>query len=497
MGRLTRKVGIVALGRGANALAVYAVYALAARTWDKVQCEVFAAVWVLSNALVPIFLIGLPTAVLYFFPRRENTRGLALQAGSCALSSAIILGGLLHLAGSELFAILHGDEGPPPGMNEPLAAFIPYAVALVAGGVLDAVLIAAERAHWQALLGLGSSVGLVAAAAVGYAWGLTTAEVLGLISCVGLLRLAAAYVLVYRVVGSGAHWGADGWRELLSYTRPIAMNDAVGALSRTVDRIVILYFFTHETFAEYHFGAVEVPISLLLAAVVTVLVPEVSALYQRGDRQAIAHLWRQAVSRLALIALPLFCFLFAFADVFIAWYLPAEYAASTWVFRIFLLSLPLRCAVYNPLLVGMGKASWALWGSLFDLAFNAALSVGLVLWLTQSGSAWAYLGPAIATVVATYAQVAFLVGAIAIHLRWTWSELLPWSGLVRLALIGLVASGASRWVSQWLELGAMMQLCLGGTLCALATLALLGADPHHRHALRSLISALYSSKAAR
>ena len=301
MGRLTRKVGLVALGRGANALAVYAVYALAARTWDKVQCEVFAAVWVLSNALVPIFLIGLPTAVLYFFPRRENTRGLALQAGSCALGSAIILGVLLHLAGSGLFAILHGDEGPPPGMNEPLAAFIPYAVALVAGGVLDAVLIAAERAHWQALLGLGASVGLVAAAAMGYAWGLTTAEVLGLISCVGLLRLAAAYVLVYRVVGSGAHWDADGWRELLSYTRPIAMNDAVGALSRTVDRIVILYFFTHETFAEYHFGAVEVPISLLLAAVVTVLVPEVSALYQRGDRQAIAHLWRQAVSRLALI----------------------------------------------------------------------------------------------------------------------------------------------------------------------------------------------------
>ena len=182
MGRLTRKVGIVALGRGANALAVYAVYALAARTWDKVQCEVFAAIWVLSNALVPIFLIGLPTAVLYFFPRRENARGLALQAGSCALGSALILGGLLHLAGSELFAILHGDEGPPPGMDEPLAAFIPYAVALVAGGVLDAVLIAAERAHWQALLGLGSSVGLVAAAAVGYAWGLTTAEVLGLIS---------------------------------------------------------------------------------------------------------------------------------------------------------------------------------------------------------------------------------------------------------------------------------------------------------------------------
>ena len=497
MGRLTRKVGLVALGRGANALAIYAVYALAARTWDKAHCEVFAALWVLSNALVPIFLIGLPTAVLYFFPRRENTRGLALQAGCCALGSALFLGGLLHVAGIELFAILRGDGGAPPGMEDPLAAFIPYVVALVAGGVLDAVLVAAERAHWQALLGLGSSVGLVAAAAMGYAWGWTTSEVLCLISCVGVLRLAASYALVYHAVGFVAHRRADGWRELLLYSRPIAMNDAVGALSRSVDRVVILYFFTHDTFAEYHFGAVEVPISLLLAAVVSVLVPEVSALYQRGDQQAIAELWRRAVSRLALVALPLFCFLFAFADVFIAWYLPPEYAASTWVFRIFLLSLPLRCAVYNPLLVGMGKASWALWGSLFDLTLNAALSIGLVLWLTHYVSAWAYLGPAIATVVATYAQVAFLVGAIAIHLRWTWSELLPWSALFRLVLVGLMASGGARWVSQWIELGALMQLGLGGALCALTTVALLSADPHHRRTLRTLISAFYPSKAAR
>ena len=261
------------------------MYALAARTWDKVQCEVFAAVWVLSNALVPIFLIGLPTAVLYFFPRRENTRGLALQAGSCALGAAIILGGFLHLAGSELFAILHGDEGPPPGMNEPLAAFILRGCPCSGWSLRRG----ADRCRTGTLAdatGIGVFRRSRGCGRCGLRLGIDYGRGSGTyLSCVGLLRLAAAYVLVYRVVGSGAHWGADGWRELLSSPRPIAMNDAVGALSRTVDRIVILYFFTHETFAEYHFGAVEVPISLLLAAVVTVLVPEVSALYQRGDRR--------------------------------------------------------------------------------------------------------------------------------------------------------------------------------------------------------------------
>lgn len=491
MGRLTRKVGLVAVGRAANAMAIYAVYALAARTWDKVQCEVFAALWVLSNALVPIFLIGLPTAVLYFFPLRKDTRRLALQAGSAALLSALCLGAILYGAGIELFAVLNGREGLPPGMEAPLVAFIPYVVALVAGGVLDALLIASDRAHWQALLSIGSGTGLVAAAALGYALALSPAQVMAVISLVGVLRLVVAYGLVHRAVPTTtSEESGDGWRVLLGYSRPIALNDAVGALSRTIDRLVILYFFSHETFAEYHFGAVEVPISLLLAAVVTVLVPEISALYRAGNKAAIADLWRQAVTRLALIVLPLFCFLFAFADAFIGWYLPEEYGASIWVFRIFLLALPLRCAVYNPLLVGMGKAAWALWGSLGDLALNAALSVALVLWLNAASSPWAFLGPALATVLATYVQVAFLVALIALHLGWSWAQLLPWAALARFALGGMLAAGIARWISAWGGEQAVAQLMLGGMVFVSVMGGVLFSNGEDRRGIGALLAQL-------
>lgn len=497
MGRLTRKVGVVALGRAANVLAMYAMYGLAARTWDKAQCEVFAAMWVLSNALVPIFSLGLPTAVLYFFPRRDDVRGLALQGMGTALLAALLLGGILCALGLSLLSILHGEDGLPPGIEEPLALFIPYAVALVAGGVCDALLVAAERAHWQAALNMGTALGLVGAAALGLQVGLQPAQVLGLISLVGLLRLVAAYALVYRALGAGQWRAGEGWSALLAYSRPIALNDAVGALSRAVDRMVILYFFTHDVFAEYHFGAVEVPISLLLAAVVSVLVPEVSRLYQSGQMQAIARLWRQAVSRLALVALPLFCFLFAFADLFIGCYLPAGYESSVWVFRVFLLSLPLRCAVYNPLLVGMGKASWALWGSLGDLVLNAALSVGLVLWLQGHWTPWAFLGPAMATVMATYLQVFFLVGAIAVHLRWSWSDLLPWSELFHVALAGALAAAAARWVVGWSAAAAWGQLLAGGGVYVLALGAALCCSRSQRQSLRDLYAAIVGGQGTR
>ena len=232
--------------------------------------------------------------------------------------------------------------------------------------------------------------------------------------------------------------------ELVRYSLPIAANDGVGSLSRSVDRLVVMYFFSTETFGIYHVGAIEVPVALLLAAATTVLIPEVSRLYSEGRGDAIAALWKGAVGRLALITVPLFFFLFAFAGVIIGMYLPESFARSELVFRLFLLALPLRCAVYNPLLVGMGKAKWALWGGLGDLGVNLTLSVVFVqLLLTGGRDGLAMLGPAAATVMATYLQVGFLLLVIGHHLRRSLWELLPWARLVRVCAVSAAAALAA------------------------------------------------------
>lgn len=487
-GRLTRKIGIVALGRAANIFAIYAVYALAARSWDKEVCGFFQAVWVLSNTLVPIFLVGLPTAVLYFFPRRENTRALALQAALCLLVSALLLSGTLYWGGGALFVFLGGLSTAETPVAQYIIAFIPYVFALVAGGCIDSLLIAGERQVWQAWLGLTTAIAMVAASALGMLWALEPQQVLAAFSALGLVRLTLGYGLVKRMLRVGVWGDFTGWRALVAYAKPIAFNDAVGALSRSVDKYVVLYFFTASTFSEYHFGAVEVPISLLLAAVVSVLVPEVSLLYQQGKVEEIAALWHGAVARLALLALPLFFFLLFFSDAFIAWYLPAEYSTSTWVFRIFLLALPLRCAVYNPLLVGMGKAQWALWGSVGDLVLNLLLSLLFVELLRSAWPQWAFIGPAMATVFATYVQVLFLVAAIAWHLHWSWQRLLPWGTLGRLAFFSLVAAWVARWCAGVVE-AAFGQLSIGGVVFVVLLAGLLWSNSNQRRDMRALASA--------
>ena len=149
-GGLTRKIGIVAAGRAANTFSVLAVTVLIADAWTRNQCGLFAAVWVLGNVLVPIFLLGLPTSVLYFFPRRQNPRALTGQAAFCLLVSGGLLVGVLHLWGPQLSVWLTENAGHAAALDRYLWPFLPYVFSQVAGGYAEAALVASGRAPWAA-----------------------------------------------------------------------------------------------------------------------------------------------------------------------------------------------------------------------------------------------------------------------------------------------------------------------------------------------------------
>ncbi|MBT4498705.1 MAG: oligosaccharide flippase family protein [Gemmatimonadetes bacterium] len=496
-GGLTRKVGIVAVGRAASTFSIFAINAILVRAWTGSDIGIYRALWLLCSTFVPIFLLGLPTSLLYFFPRRSRPArgGLILQAFACLLISGLVLVALLYWVGTPLSRWLGGEvQAGGPGLHFYLLPFLPYIFTLVAGGFAEAALVAAERPHWQAGLALGTAVGMIGVALVGAKWGAGIREVMLAFSCVGGMRLLLALGLVWRAVGiSTGGWKKSSLGKFLAYARPIGIGDAVGSLSRYVDRFVVLICFTAgETFAEYELGAIEIPVSLLLAGVVTVLIPEVSRLYKEGELQAIGDLWKGAVGRLSLLVLPLFFFLFAFAEPVFDLYITEKYPGARWVLRIFLLALPLRCAVYNPLLVGMGKAKWALWGSLGDLFLNLSLSVLLVKLLLAQQSEYAFLGPAVAAVVATYAQVFLLVGLIAWHLKWKVSQLLPWGRLLRVGSFSCGAALVGLWVATLGEV-ALARLLLGGGAFSLTLGGLLWISPEERGELVKIFRALTRS----
>ena len=461
---LSRQVAIVAAGRLATASSIFVVNALLARAWSLPDFGRFSAVWILGNTLAPVFLLGVPTALLYAFPRRapgHDRRLLVWQSTAVLCVSACLLVGLLWWAGGPLSGWLSSSV-----VVDLIIPFLPYVFSVVAAGHVDAALVASGRPTWQAGLSLAGAVGLgaVAGSAYGMEWGVR--DTLWALSAVGVARCVLAWLLLALGIGGACVPSMKGVGSLVGYASRIGLNDAVGSLSRAVDRVVVLGFLGTADLALYHVGAIEVPVSLVLAAVVTVLVPEVSRLSAAGRQDEVAGLFRGAVGRLALFILPLFWFLLVHADAVIEVYLPDAFSRTDEVFRIFLFALPLRCAVYNPILVGTGRASWALYGSLGDLCVNTALSVFLVQALLPSHPQWALLGPAVATVLATWGQVAVLVVLLSRSLRQPLGAVLPWGRLGRVSLVSALAAAASGGLVSGWQVSPTLRLAVAGAVFA-------------------------------
>jgi len=499
-GGLTRQIGIVACGRAAATFSILAVNAILTRAWPAEsggEFGTFTAIWVLGNTVVPVFLLGMPTALLYFFPHRQaaERRTLVFHGATCLAFSGAVLTLLLAAAGPIVADFLNIEVRS----SSYLWPFLPYVFSLVAGGYIESVLVAAGKATRQAVLSLIWAGALIAVALSVVTFELSVREALLALSAVGMCRFVVGSAMAIHAVGSASKPvstldSQTGFVEVLSYALPIGLSDTVGSLSRAVDRLVIIYFFSATTFGMYHVGAIEVPISLLLTAVVTILIPEVSRLHGLGDTEAIGRLWKQAVSRLSMVVTPVFFFLFAFAGPIISIYLPPTYRASEAVFRIFLLTLPLRSAIYNPLLVGMGKARWALWAGIGDLCVNLGLSVTLVIMMKEAMPARAYLGPAVATVVATYAQVAVLLIVISRQLRFSPLQLLPLGRMFRITIVSGVAVGVAFYVSHSSSDQPLVQLAVGAALFTILVAGLIHLFPSDRRELHQSIRSLFSTE---
>ena len=109
----------------------------------------------------------------------------------------------------------------------------------------------------------------------------------------------------------------------------------------------------------------------------------------------------------------------------------------------------------------------------------------------------AFLGPALATVAATYAQVAVLLVVISRLLRSSMLQLLPWGRIARITAISGVAAGVAFYVSHLSSAQPLVQLAVGAALFAAilaAAVQLVAAD---RQELHETIRSLMSSEGAR
>jgi O-antigen/teichoic acid export membrane protein len=430
MPRLAEKVGVVGFSRVLGSGALVLASALLARRLEPAAYGTFQQVWLVLTVGTTLLLCGMPLAVFTLLPgqTREERKGFARLLVPLLLA--------VGAAGAMLIWRLSGTIARAFD-NADLARFLPivalYFVAILPATPLESFLIAENRHVRLARVTLAAALAFLAATLAPPLIGLDAAWIYWGLCAAAAVRTGLLLRAIAGEYGAHAARLAPGLpRTLLAAAAPLGANEAVRVASAWLDKTIVAARFDPETFAIFANGAMEIPlVSILLASVTSVLLPEFARLRHAGDREPILALWRRSMLRTGLLLVPLCAFGLVFAREIMVVLYSERYAASAAPFRIYLLLLPLRAAAYTPILLALGRARTVVVGAVGDLA----VSLGLALFLLPRIG---YVGPAVAMVVSTYLQALFYLDDTGRALDVPLARLFPWRGVGRLLAAAFV-----------------------------------------------------------
>ncbi|MEO5500146.1 MAG: polysaccharide biosynthesis C-terminal domain-containing protein [Ginsengibacter sp.] len=216
-------------------------------------------------------------------------------------------------------------------------------------------------------------------------------------------------------------------KHFLSHWAYLGINDALGVISKWMDKIFLLYLLTATDFAIFFNGSFEIPLfGLLISVAGSFLSIEISGNIRMTDK--IKKLFMENFNMLSSIVFPLFFFLFFFREELFSLAFKNKYDASLPIFAISIFILPLRINNYSVILQCFSQGKRILWGSVLDIGIALTLMISLYPSMGTKGIA-------LAVVIATYCQAFFYLWYSSKILKISIFQILPLQRLVLKLLI--------------------------------------------------------------
>jgi O-antigen/teichoic acid export membrane protein len=398
---LSADAAVLALGSMVAQGALVINLSVLARIVPKTQIATYQQLNLLYGIVSPLFLGGVPAALLYFIPRAADPE----ERARWVMRAYLILSGMGAVAviGAIAFRGVLATAFSNPGLEHALVLYAPFLFCAFVSAVGPPALVACRRPRAAAVLNAALGIAIFTASVVAAVISPTGSSLALGLTIAGATLAVCSVTLVWRTVKLrlGDPWRTNGMREILVYGLPLALTGVAGTLGFQLDRIVVGSQFSPATFAIYALGAVEIPIGLLIGQAVTnVLVPILTLRWRDGDRAGMVAVWRAAMAKTSTVLFPLFTFLMAMSADVIRTLYGAGYSGSLTVFRIYLFLIPMRVATWGLIPQAIGRTRINLAASLVILIANAVVAILLVGPLGIVGAALA--GPTSTLVAAAF-----------------------------------------------------------------------------------------------
>jgi len=431
--RFSGIVGIVGSGKGIYILGVFFMNIGLARSMGTEVFGSFQQVFMFS-ALFTVLTLGIPETMYFFLPR------LTAEERPGFLGQTLVMLGLNGFLNALVLWIaapsLAGIQGNPEIVTS-IRVFGLYGAFLIVSSFADPVFITFRRLGY--LFVLSGVHGLVFILLTVWQY-MTKADIFSMFAAIaffGLVKLIVSVVLVYRMraeIGPISFFGARPSLLLqLSYSIPIAMSTTIEVVSKWLDKFVVSFYFGPQALGIFYVGAIEIPlVNLLLSSVYSVASPVLNKLHHDNDTAGFADFINKMLEFTAKLIWPLFIYLIFFAGHLIPLVFKSDFLPAVVPFRVYLLMMPVRIALYGVIIIALGRSVFVFWGSFGAMVLNLVLNILLV---RQLG----FIGPAIATVISTYLHVVFFVVIILKLMKVRLGDILPVRAFIDIGLSSMVA----------------------------------------------------------
>lgn len=416
IGKLSQKAGFVGFSKLILSLNSFFINIILARMLTKELNGSYQQTLLVVNMLSMIFIFGVPTSIYYYFPKLNDRekKGFLIQSVFILIFFGLLTSSVLFFL-SDWISLKFNN----PILPSILKISCIYLFFFLASSFSDAIFITINRHKLMALLTIIFTILHFSSVVIPVCLKKSLHTVFVLLGFVTALKFFICFFVSNKLTSKQTPiFSKLLFIQQISYIIPLGLNSVIDVLSKELDRTLVSLLFKVEELANYHYGAMEIPlIGILISSITAVLIPELSKFREGKKWEDFAGLFRNATIKTAIIIFPLFGLLMILAPQVFSVLFTDAYLPGVPIFRIYLFMLPIRIVSFQAILFALGKTKTVMFGAILDLLANFTLSVILVGYFGQNGIA-------MGLVIATICQALFYLYVIKSTIQISWKKLL-------------------------------------------------------------------------
>lgn len=398
---------------------------LIVRMFSMDQVAVYMQSVMVYNTMFPFLQMGIDNGIFYLLTRAENKQKEIISNAMIIILVACAFVGMFFLAGGNYFL---ADKFHNNDIVFTSYLLIPYFCVTVPESIVSVCMIFYKRIRFIAYYNVFKTLTCVAmmlCISFFTSQGVVLFAFRSLIS-IFMAGLCIIVAFKYVIPRGRCAFNYEITKKILTVSVPLCVSVIAGVMSGNLDKWMVSTLLSPEQFAIFQVGAYELPfIGMITGAISTVMLVDINNAAKRNNISEVISIFNNIAKKTSMLLMPIMIFFIFAGEDFIIFLFTDRYSESVPIFLVYLLYIPIRCVIYGPVFIALGKAKIIMYREIMTLILNAIVSYVAIYYMGA-------IGAALATVIVTYLYS--VPCNLYLLSKWSqkkWYEILPMHCMVR------------------------------------------------------------------